>query len=238
MPLTTRPFGDVEAGDDPAAEHQGTATVARGASAARRRRRQVDEVGEQPQAVACRSAPGGTGRRADVPRATALTNVRAVGRLGQRRRRSPSGSPARPRTSGRSRSRRRRGCRRTAACSRRPLDLVPADVGQRRRVLEADRAPGQDARASRRRPRRCPRTGAGARGRSRGTAGPPSIQARIGVDEALARRAAPSPAPPPRRPGRRAASAPREAVRVARDRDRRPRRPRSAWSMLTRLPAP
>ena len=175
--------GDVEAGDDAAAEHQ----AARDATGPPDRD-ELDEVGEQPQAVARRCAPGGTGRRGARPRAT---------RRGERP----------PCSVSRGRGRRRAAVWRAGVrvdevevgvggdpveqrVRPRPLDLVPADVRQRRGVLEPDRAARGRRRGSSRRPRRCPRTGAGARGRSRGTADRRASQARIGSTRPLRRRRA------------------------------------------------
>ena len=107
----------------------------------------------------------------------------------------------------------------------RPLDLVPADVREGRRVRAGGRVrPGHDAEGRRRRPRRCRRTGAADRGRCRGTADRP--------------RATPGSARSGRRASRRAiagSAAPTpghdERVGIARDRlasrdERRPRRRR------------
>ena len=101
----------------------------------------------------------------------------------------------------------------------RPLDLVPADVRQGRGVLEARRSGRAARRASSRRPRRCPRTAAGARGRCPRNGRSAAIQAADRRRRGRGAPGGPSPAPRPRRPGTTSASAPRSRLAVARDRD-------------------
>ena len=210
----------------------------------RRPRDEVDEVGQQPQAVG--AAPlrveldAEQARRGRPPRRTARR-----GRSSARTTSSAAVGRARRRTSGRSRSRRRRRCRRTAGASRVRSTWFQPMCGSVGASLEPDRPAGQRRRASSRRPRRCPRTGAAARGRCRGTAGRRASQARIGSDQAAARRGGPSPARRRRRRARRARrrrAAPRASRatvdvgadassapgRCSRGCRRRSRRPRSA----------
>ena len=180
---------DVEAGDDAAAEHQ----------ARRPRRAGSPSDGARPGRASTklassrrpsRAAPLGVELDAEHvrPRATALTN----GRRGPSRPsddRSASGPVG---DAGVGVDEVEVGVGRDAGEQRvlaAPLDLVPADVRAASARRRAGRVrPGDARRASPRRPRRCRRTAAGGRGRSRGTAGPPAIQSRIGSTRPAPRR--------------------------------------------------
>ena len=222
--LDDAPVRDVEAGDHAAAEHQ---------AATRSRAAMPDHVRDQAQPVVARALrveldaqQAAAGDRRDERAAV----LRA--RRGPRRRRPV---PDRRRTSGRSRSRRRRRCRRTrgGSASGRPGSSRCGGASGRPRGGPCGRAgcPG-----SRRRPRRCPRTGAGARGRCRGTGGPrrssrgSARRSPPARSRSIAGAAAPT-------PGTTSRSVPSSASgRVA----RRTRAPAatSACSIETRLPAP
>ena len=82
------------------------------------------------------------------------------------------------------------------------LDRVPADVRQRRGILQGDRSARRAGPASRRRLRRCGRRGSESPGRSPGMAGPRE-PSRAAARPGLARAGGPSPARPRRRPERR-----------------------------------
>ena len=235
---------DVEARDHPPTEHQSPPASRPRRSAARpssRRPTGRPTSGRRSRGAAgrCRRCVrGGTGRPGRSPRATADTKRRAMLRLGQRsrpRRRRPCGRRHR---NGRSRSRRRRRCRRTTACVAAALDLIPADVGQRRRIGQADGPPGKDAQrlgavlVARR------RTAAGARGRCRGTVARPRPSRRMGVTRPAAFEARPSPAPLAPTPGRRAARRLGRSRGVAREPDARADGASAPGRCETRLPAP
>ena len=99
---------DVEAGDDPAPEHQAALPAG-----SRRRRAERHDVREQPEAV----GPASLGVELDAEQASAGDRARRTGApcsVSASDRSSASGRRDARRTSGRSRSRRRRGCRRTA----------------------------------------------------------------------------------------------------------------------------
>ena len=117
-----------------------------------------------------------------------------------------------------------------------PDDLVPADVRQRRGVLEPSRAAGQHAERLGAVLVARPRTAAAARGRRRGTACPPRSSRRSGP-RSRRRGDGPSPVRPPPRPGRRCASAPARASGSRATTTSAPEAVRPC-SMLTRLPAP
>ena len=122
--------GDVEAGDDAAAEHQAARTRSTKLASSRRPSRPLRS--------------GWNWTPSSAPRATADTNARAVvGRGEDRRHVPPSVGHARVRV-----DEVEVGAVGDAVEERvraRPLDLVPADVREGRRVLEPDRPPGQDA---------------------------------------------------------------------------------------------
>ena len=199
---------DVEARDHAAAEHQ---------AAARARAASADDVRDQPQAVGARPLRVELDAEQAAARDGGHERAAVLGRGERSASASPPARRAR-RTSGRSRSPRRRRCRRTPGASRRPVDLVPADVRQRRGVLEADRAPGQHAE----------RLGAvlvaaleqelepEADAEERAVGGDPGADR---VDEAGRPAAGPSRAPPPRRRARRGGRRRRSSSGVGRATD-------------------
>ena len=194
--------------------------------------RPAGEVGQDPEPVGAAAL----GMELDAQRRCPTRSRSGTPSHGWSRPRSSLGPPDPPRRSGRSRGRRRRACRPAAGCSRRCwtwFQPMWGRVGASAQARPCGRAAG---RGSRRRPRRCPRTGAGGRGRSPGTAGRPRSSAGSASASPYRSRRAIA--------GRRRTDAGHdEGVRrvqrrrVAHDRGDAPTVSR-ARPMLTRLPAP
>ena len=161
------PAGHVEAGDDPPQQHHAAPGVESGAPTATApdpRDAEPDEVGQEPQAVGA----GSLGVELGAQQPAAGHDARepaAVGRLGHHDLRGCGSPGERVHEVGR-RAVGEVGDQRMGSSQR---DLVPADVGEPRRVGDGLDAAGQEAQQSPCRPPRMPRTAAAARGRCPGT---------------------------------------------------------------------
>ena len=215
--------GDVEAGDHPAAEHQA-------------RPHEIDEVGQQPQAVV--AAPLGVELDAEQRAARDRRHERARRARSWRgrapRRRRPAGAR---RTSGRSRSRRRRRSRRTAGAG------ASARPGSSRCAAGSGRPRGGPSGPARTPERR--RAVLVAALEQQLEAEADAEERPVGGDPAADRAGQAAPREPRHRRRRgadarddRAASAPSQVLRPSRATSTSAPTVGSAWSMLTRLPAP